>query len=77
MLMEFYRSGREGGKFDQGVEMALARILASPQFIYRIEEDDSAPAGRASAVAANSRNAALPSSVRRSRETLFLLMLNA
>ena len=37
--MEFYRSGREGGKFDQGVEMALARILASPQFIYRIEEE--------------------------------------
>ena len=39
MLMEFYRSGREGGTFDQGIEMALARILASPQFIYRIEEE--------------------------------------
>jgi uncharacterized protein DUF1592/uncharacterized protein DUF1588/uncharacterized protein DUF1595/uncharacterized protein DUF1587/uncharacterized protein DUF1585/cytochrome c len=39
MLMEFYRSGREEGKFDQGIEMALARILASPQFIYRIEEE--------------------------------------
>jgi uncharacterized protein DUF1592/uncharacterized protein DUF1588/uncharacterized protein DUF1595/uncharacterized protein DUF1587/uncharacterized protein DUF1585 len=39
MLMEFYRSGRSGGAFDQGIEMALARILASPQFVYRIEEE--------------------------------------
>ena len=39
MLMEFYRSGREEGTFDHGIEMALARILASPQFVYRIEEE--------------------------------------
>ena len=39
MLMGFYRSGREAGQFDQGIEIALARILASPQFIYRIEEE--------------------------------------
>ncbi len=39
MLMGFYRSGREAGQFDQGIEMALARILASPQFVYRIEEE--------------------------------------
>ncbi len=39
MLMGFYRSGRESGQFDRGIEMALARILASPQFVYRIEEE--------------------------------------
>src|SRR6266567_1540790 len=36
-LMEFYRSGRKEGDFDHGIEMAVARILASPKFIYRIE----------------------------------------
>jgi hypothetical protein len=38
-LMEFYQFGRKEKDFDQGIEMALARILASPQFIYRIEEE--------------------------------------
>jgi mono/diheme cytochrome c family protein len=39
MLMEFYRSGRAVGEFDRGIEMVLARILASPHFVYRIEEE--------------------------------------
>src|SRR4029450_2316470 len=39
MLMEFYQFGRKEKDFDQGIEMVLARILASPQFIYRIEEE--------------------------------------
>jgi mono/diheme cytochrome c family protein len=38
LLMDFYEFGRKEKDFDQGIEMALARILASPQFIYRIEE---------------------------------------
>jgi mono/diheme cytochrome c family protein len=38
LLMEFYQFGRKEKDFDQGIEMALARVLASPQFIYRIEE---------------------------------------
>ncbi|HVZ21287.1 MAG TPA: DUF1592 domain-containing protein, partial [Vicinamibacterales bacterium] len=38
-LMEFYEAGRKGGRFDDGIGMALARALASPQFIYRIEEE--------------------------------------
>jgi hypothetical protein len=29
-LMNFYRSGRQGGSFDRGIEMALRRILADP-----------------------------------------------
>ena len=39
LLMEFYRFGRKEKDFDPGIEMALARVLASPQFIYRIEEE--------------------------------------
>jgi hypothetical protein len=38
LLMQFYKFGREEKNFEQGIEMALARVLASPQFIYRIEE---------------------------------------
>ncbi len=37
-LMEFYEAGAAEGGFDNGIEMALARILAAPQFLYRIEE---------------------------------------
>ncbi|HEY3162281.1 MAG TPA: DUF1592 domain-containing protein, partial [Vicinamibacterales bacterium] len=37
-LMEFYRQGRREKDFELGIEEALARVLASPQFIYRIEE---------------------------------------
>jgi len=52
MLMGFYRAGRKAGsparqprwgavegEFDHGIDLALARILASPQFVYRIEEE--------------------------------------
>jgi hypothetical protein len=39
MLMDFYQSGRKEGDFDRGIEMALARVLASPKFIYRIEAE--------------------------------------
>ena len=39
-LMEFYRTGREeGGTFDNGIEAALQRILADPEFIYRGERN--------------------------------------
>jgi hypothetical protein len=39
LLMQFYQGGRREKDFDVGIETALARILASPQFIYRIEEE--------------------------------------
>jgi mono/diheme cytochrome c family protein len=43
LLMEFYQDGRtEGGSFDAGIEAALQRILADPEFIYRGERE---PAG--------------------------------
>jgi mono/diheme cytochrome c family protein len=41
-LMEFYQDGRKDGTFDRGIEKALARILADPKFLYRIETE---PAG--------------------------------
>jgi mono/diheme cytochrome c family protein len=46
VMMEFFRIGREeGGSFDSGIEAALQRILADPEFIYRseIEPEDVAP----------------------------------
>jgi cytochrome c5 len=39
-LTEFYLSGRaEGGSFDDGIEAALQRILADPEFVYRGESE--------------------------------------
>ncbi len=40
-LLNFYRSARQGatGTFDKGIEMALRRILADPQFVFRFERD--------------------------------------
>ncbi|HEV8395875.1 MAG TPA: DUF1592 domain-containing protein [Vicinamibacterales bacterium] len=43
-LLEFYRDGRKKGSFDAGIQLALRRLLASPTFIFRVEED---PAGLA------------------------------
>ncbi len=41
-LLEFYRMGRKDGDFDDGIELALRRMLAAPSFIFRAERD---PAG--------------------------------
>ena len=38
VMMDFFRNGREeGGNFDHGIEAAIQRILADPEFIYRSE----------------------------------------
>ncbi|MEP7304624.1 MAG: DUF1592 domain-containing protein [Acidobacteriota bacterium] len=37
MLMEFYTAGRRAGTFDDGIEKALRRLLADPEFVYRPE----------------------------------------
>jgi hypothetical protein len=43
ILMPFYQSGRgEDGTFDAGIEAALQRILADPEFIYRGEAEPAA-----------------------------------
>jgi mono/diheme cytochrome c family protein len=40
--LELYRAAKGEGGFESGVEMGLAAILASPEFLFRIERD---PAG--------------------------------
>ena len=40
LLMSFYQQGRDKGSlgsFDAGIEMALRRILADPEFVFRFE----------------------------------------
>ena len=38
-LMSFYQEGRKAGTFEDGIEMAIRRILASPQFLVRVEKE--------------------------------------
>jgi hypothetical protein len=38
-LMTFYDEGRKGGTFDDGIELAVRRLLASPQFLVRAERE--------------------------------------
>jgi hypothetical protein len=38
-LVEFYESGRRQGTFETGIQQALQRLLADPDFIFRIERD--------------------------------------
>jgi mono/diheme cytochrome c family protein len=46
-LMSFYEEGRKLGRFEDGIELALRRILASPQFLVRAErEPANIPAGK-------------------------------
>src|SRR2546425_9504257 len=40
LLMEFYLAGRnQGGNCEQGMEAALQRVLADPEFVYRGERE--------------------------------------
>jgi mono/diheme cytochrome c family protein len=44
-LMAFYQAGRsDGGTFDDGIETVVQRVLADPEFVYRLEPE---PAGLA------------------------------
>ncbi|MBZ5577520.1 MAG: DUF1592 domain-containing protein [Acidobacteriia bacterium] len=43
-LLSFFSAGRKSGGFDRGMERALTALLASPDFLLRIERD---PAGSA------------------------------
>ena len=36
-LLDFYKEGRSGSNFDAGIQRGLERILASPNFLFRIE----------------------------------------
>src|SRR5215470_10461100 len=37
LLQSFYQQGRNKGSFDAGIQMALRRILADPEFVFRFE----------------------------------------
>ena len=39
MLLGFFEMGRADGDFDAGIEMALRRVLVSPDFLFRRERD--------------------------------------
>ena len=38
-LLEFYRTGRETGSFDAGIQRAVARVLVDPNFLFRFERE--------------------------------------
>ena len=38
-LLGFFDEGRAAGDFDAGIEMALRRLLVSPEFLFRVERD--------------------------------------
>jgi hypothetical protein len=44
-VLEFYAEGRKRGTFETGIQLAVRRILASPTFVFRVEEDRAANAG--------------------------------
>ena len=39
LLLGFYNEGRTTGDFEAGIEMALRRLLVSPEFLFRVERD--------------------------------------
>jgi hypothetical protein len=39
LLREFYEAGRRDGSFESGIQLVIRRILASPQFLFRVETD--------------------------------------
>ena len=41
-LMSFYQRGRKSGDFEIGIQEAVARVLVSPAFLYRVEEEPAA-----------------------------------
>jgi mono/diheme cytochrome c family protein len=38
-LMTFFQHGRNKGTFDQGIEMAIRRVISGPEFVFRVEMD--------------------------------------
>jgi mono/diheme cytochrome c family protein len=38
-LMTFYAKGRVGGSFETGIQVALERLLASPDYLFRFQKD--------------------------------------
>jgi mono/diheme cytochrome c family protein len=47
-LLPFYRKGLAEAGFDRGIQLALERLLVSPQFLFRIEREPATAATRVS-----------------------------
>jgi cytochrome c553 len=47
-LMGFFEEGRANGGFETGMQLALRRILASPSFAFRVEQEPESPASAVS-----------------------------
>ncbi len=45
-LLSFYQSGRAKGDFDYGLQKAIEALLVAPDFLFRVEADSPAGAGR-------------------------------
>jgi hypothetical protein len=41
-LLQFYAAGRKSGDFEEGIRRALTALLASPNFLYRVERSQNA-----------------------------------
>src|SRR4029079_11084235 len=51
-LLGFYQRGRNSGSFDSGIQLAVQRMLVSPRFVFRFEEEpDKVAAGAAYRIA--------------------------
>ena len=70
-LMEFYNRGRDGG-FEAGIQHGLERILVSPDFLFRIEQDPRLRSGQARR---RGRRQSLSPDGRRAGEPLVVLPL--
>ena len=51
-LMQFYAAGRKASDFEEGIRRAMTALLASPNFLYRVETGKPAQVARAAAPAA-------------------------
>ena len=65
VLLGFYKMGRAGGTFDSGIELALERVLVSPEFLFRIERDPTAAPTWLRALRVTGRTGSATSSWRR------------
>ena len=55
LLLPFYKEGRQKGSFENGIQLALRRVLASPTFVFRTEREPQNRAARISDIELASR----------------------
>ena len=46
ILLEFYEEGRRAGRFEDGIQTALERMLVDPEFLFRVEREPEGVAAR-------------------------------